>query len=362
MTAQDLSGAPIPRPHHAALPYLPELDFLRAIAVLGVLYAHVWTESSVLGTLGVKLFFVLSGFLITDILLGLRQSDCALATPLPRLVNFFIRRALRIWPAYYLLLGLLIIANFQNIRDVAGWHLMFASNILFAVRNEHLPWATSPWWSLSVEEQFYLLWPAVMLLPPLRAIPWIIGLLIYAGILFEFGVFHSGYTGLGAYYLPPAAFLALGTGALLSFLRFRHGSIPTIVERMGWAALPLVVLLTVTSRIDWTWGVLSVVSMAAMVTWGARGGSVWARRITRSPPMLWIGRRSYGIYLYHVPLLAIWFSFIPEEHFLHPRGPLLFAAGLATSLAVAGLSWAIVEGPANRLKRLFPYRSQKPTA
>ena len=53
MTAQDISGAPIPRQNHAALPYLPELDFLRAIAVLGVLYAHFWTESSVLGTLGV---------------------------------------------------------------------------------------------------------------------------------------------------------------------------------------------------------------------------------------------------------------------------------------------------------------------
>jgi peptidoglycan/LPS O-acetylase OafA/YrhL len=184
--------------------YSPQLDALRAFAVAGVLYSHFWQEESGAGHLGVRLFFVLSGFLITGILLSLRPTATSGGTALRGLSIFYVRRAIRIWPAYFLLLGTAISLNLQNIRDTALWHALFASNILFSLRNEYVPWVTAPWWSLSVEEQFYLVWPFLMLLPPKRALPWVAGGAVLAALAFQYLMRESG--SLAASFLPPASF------------------------------------------------------------------------------------------------------------------------------------------------------------
>src|SRR4028118_400724 len=110
--------------------YRPQLDALRGIAIVGVLESHFLSDGAT-GPLGVRLFFVLSGFLITNILLTIRLEGSVSGGTMRLMRNFLIRRALRIWPAYYLLITLLLITNAQDFRSVAVWHALFASNILF---------------------------------------------------------------------------------------------------------------------------------------------------------------------------------------------------------------------------------------
>ena len=111
--------------------YSDQLDALRAIALLAVLYSHFWDSDSIYGHLGVRLFFVISGFLITGILLRSRSMiEAGAATTGLAIGHFLARRALRIFPAYYLLMLALAAVNAQNISSVLPWHLLYASNIL----------------------------------------------------------------------------------------------------------------------------------------------------------------------------------------------------------------------------------------
>src|SRR4051794_35296056 len=123
-----------------------------------------------IGHLGVFLFFVISGYLITGILLRGRQRIVAGDGSRGQLLrSFYIRRTLRIWPAFYAVLAIAWLCDLTGLRDTIWWHATFTSNILFYIKNEWLPWPTAHLWSLSVEEQFYLLWPLLILSVPERA-------------------------------------------------------------------------------------------------------------------------------------------------------------------------------------------------
>ena len=136
-------------------------DGLRALAVLAVIQHHfgIKAVNDVLAPGGpaVQLFFVLSGYLITGILLDAReQADRGAA-----LTTFYIRRALRIFPAYYVALTLAASLN-VNVYDAWPWHAAYLSNVRIALDGKW-PGPVSHFWSLSVEEQFYLLWPMIVL-------------------------------------------------------------------------------------------------------------------------------------------------------------------------------------------------------
>lgn len=345
----------------ARLGYRPDLDALRALAILGVLYTHFWNEAAPTGTLGVILFFGLSGFLITDILLSVRNRTEASGAPrLPALRNFFIRRALRLWPAYFLVLGLAVAFNFQNVRPVAGWHLFFLSNVLFSIRNDFVPWSMAAWWSLSLEEQFYLIWPALVCLPPRKWLGTLVTALMVLGAVWHFAMDRIGDAGLAAYFLPPAAFIPLGGGAALALLREKFGSIPRWVEWAGLAMLPLLGILLVTQWADWVLETLIALPLLALVAWGVREkrGNGPFLKLIRSRPVLWVGRVSYGIYLYHlfvktgIAALGPWLPAIAQP------GPGMFVAGSLLTIALASLSWVLLEAPCNRLKRRFPYAAR----
>lgn len=341
------------------LGYRPGLDLLRAIAVLGVLYSHCWDEHSAWGQLGVRLFFVLSGFLITDILLEVREEfEKRPAARFTLLRNFIIRRSLRIWPAYFLVLGVALLLNFQGVRAVAGWHLLFLSNVLFSLRNEHLPWVMAAWWSLSVEEQFYLFWPSLVCFAPRRWLPWLIVSVIYLGVVWQLSMAYFSIQALGAYYLPPAAFEALGAGAGLALLRRLQGSIPSAIEYVGWLVMPLVIFLTTVGWTDWTWATLNVLPMISLVLFGLRTNVGLQVRWFSLPRrfLLWIGRVSYGVYLYHLFIFAMLYKSSLGVPQLEHRGPVLFSSVTLITILVASTSWVLVEGPLNALKRYFPYR------
>ena len=145
--------------------YRPQLDGLRAVAVLAVAWSH-WERPYQFGIpfgAGVHLFYVLSGFLITGILLEVRQQHQRGAA----LRTFYIRRALRIFPAFYLTLAFAWWAEVPPLRETLAWHATYLSNAQI-VLTETWPGAISHFWSLAVEEQFYLLWPWLIVFVPER--------------------------------------------------------------------------------------------------------------------------------------------------------------------------------------------------
>src|SRR5687767_3884044 len=197
--------------------YVRKIDAMRAFAVLMVVMSHWVPKTSKLipfGEIGVDIFFVISGFLITRILLTEKvkaiQEDKGLSTVLK---NFISRRALRIFPIYYL--SLFIFWWFQDyesysIRENIAYYVSYTSNILFFLQNAWDGYL-APLWSLAVEEQFYLVWPLLVVLIPQKHALKIIILSIITGLVFPY-FFQQEMTKV----LTPACMNALGSGALLA--------------------------------------------------------------------------------------------------------------------------------------------------
>lgn len=338
--------------------YSPQIDTLRAFAVGGVLYSHYWVSDSHWGHWGVRLFFVLSGYLITAILLSARDGGGSLWHVWK---SFYIRRALRIFPAYYALLaaGLLIS---PEVREVIAWHALYGSNLLFAVTNDWGYWPLAHLWSLSVEEQFYVAWPFIVLLAPRRALaPLLIGL-IASAVLFRLAISDQP-EGPIKYVLPPAAFDALGAGGLLAVLE-RYGRLGTgalwLASAGAIGALAAVFWLSghgysATGYFVLTDFLLVLPMAAAVIACRLRLGGAWALLFEARIPR-YLGRISYGIYLYHFPVLALLFEAFELAGLAPPaEGPLrFFVAGTAT-VCIAALSWRQVERPALQARSAFAY-------
>jgi peptidoglycan/LPS O-acetylase OafA/YrhL len=172
--------------------YLPQLDGLRAFAVFAVMLHHFLPLNRVLpedfvtlGSLGVRLFFVLSGFLITGILLRCRQRASDGETkPSQQLRRFYVRRFLRIFPVYYVTLGIVALLNLPTVRESFFWHVAYLSNFLFSFLGR-FEGPLSHFWSLAVEEQFYLLWPWLIVFAPRRFLHGIILMTVISAPVFR---------------------------------------------------------------------------------------------------------------------------------------------------------------------------------
>ena len=299
--------------------YRPQFDSLRGLAVACVLFSHFWFPISCLGTLGVLVFFVLSGFLITSILLEH-----------PGLGAFYKRRALRLLPAFYIAVLSAIALNLPGMRDTWPWHVFQATNIYFAVQgNWSGPWMTAHLWSLNVEEQFYAIWPLILKLPR-RWLPW-----AFAGVALLAPIYRNVAPGFWSDITPMASFDALGAGALLVLF-------PRRVVYLGFAAGPLV-LSGLLWPADWNgFTTLGSVALAAALVLAARNGKLtWIER----PLLIWLGKISYGVYLYHLFVWAI------VQHFTGRFDAAGWQAMLVCSvltIAVATLSYRFIERPLRR--------------
>ena len=154
--------------------YMPHLDGARALAAILVLISHlagdqVWLiPNGEWGRMGVDLFFVLSGFLISQILLRDRDASRSVSDSFASLRVFYIRRSLRIFPIYYLVIGLAVIAAYEPVTRYLLWHLGYATNVAIHLLPQARFDAVHHFWSLCIEEQFYLIWPCLMLFAPRR--------------------------------------------------------------------------------------------------------------------------------------------------------------------------------------------------
>ena len=325
------------------------------------MYHHFWDVGGY-GHLGVRLFFVLSGFLITTILLDLKEAPSTLPD---KMKIFYARRILRIWPIYYLTLFVAAAWNLDGIGPSITWHLLHVSNIYYMVRGDWVPAVTAHLWSLSVEEQFYLVWPLAIFLTPRRLIlPMFIATTALAVGFRAVVAMWDLNPGFNAYVGTPAAFDALGVGALIAWLRrsgvdfskHRPWLIPVAGAALGGYCLLFVI------NISWLYVALPdfffTIVFACLVIGATIGIGGVAGRLLESSPFVYVGKVSYGVYLYHGFVnYAGYYAFEAMGIVLH-EGPLRFVIMASLSIAIAALSWHLIERPINSLKRLFPYEKR----
>jgi peptidoglycan/LPS O-acetylase OafA/YrhL len=353
--------------------HLDQLDTLRAFAVTAVLIRHFWPELQPgldLGARGVHLFFALSGFLITGILLRSRAlvEDSGRGSGLA-IRRFYIRRFLRIFPIYYLVLAVTWALGVPDVRSGMVWHLAYGSNVLFAIQNRW-PQTTSHLWSLSVEEQFYLIWPLLMFLVPRRQLGTAVLAFIFAGPLFRMAGYFAGLNWIALQVLLPASFDSLGVGAWLAWVYTMPAeAIPSYrrqLDRAALLAIPLVLVTWLEGATGWwppadwlrlglensAWAVLG----AWVIDRAARGVGGAAGRVLSFRPLVYLGRISYGVYLIHLFVPDLLYRLTSVAGLPYPSNyAVAFLIFSAVSVALAAISWRFYEAPINRLKRRFPY-------
>lgn len=362
------------KPSVARLGHMPQLDTLRTFAVMLVVVYHWFPTGEGInrlpnGTIGVMVFFVISGFLISRILLENRNRiGAGQATLGPLYRNFFVRRALRIFPLYYLVITFVFVRLPQasDIDEHPLYYYLYGYNILLHQTGN---WADllSPFWTLGVEEQLYLVWPWVVFLTPKASFRWVIVGLIATGILFRgYGYAQGDLDGV----LTPASFDAFGLGALWAYIvTDRPDEVPTFLNRLAVAALMALLgfgsllllpgdhlLVVLFQRLFISVLSLQVISRASSGI-GGLAGSVLNNR-----SLQYIGRISYGIYVFHmlvpgyaVPLLLRMTQRLGVTLTLGYWSHRLVS--LVVLLALASLSWYILEKPINELKRYFSYKN-----
>lgn len=359
---------------------MPQLDSLRTIAV-GLVILHHWYPTGVginrlpNGTIGVMIFFVISGFLITRILLQARQRvDDNRAALWATYRTFFIRRALRIFPLYYLVITVFYIGlpSIQQLSpDVQSdiqqhplYYYLYGYNILLH-QTGHWADILSPFWTLGVEEQLYLIWPWFVLLVPKRLLGWLPVGLVAVGLLSRiWGYFHGDIEGL----LMPGSADAFGLGAIWAWLttarpaqadafrkRLPYGALLALLAFAGLQLLPGDNLLTVVFMRFLVSVMALYVIAGASRGFGGIGGIILNNSILQ-----YVGRISYGVYVFHmiVPgvLMKLVYRVMNRLHLptdFSPNFHRLFA--LLAVIAVASASYYVLEKPINNLKKRISY-------
>jgi peptidoglycan/LPS O-acetylase OafA/YrhL len=355
------------------LGYLPALDGLRGVAILMVMAIHAAPRPACAtgGFIGVDIFFTLSGFLITILLLEEWDRLGSI-----RLKHFYVRRILRLLPALaaVLLVTCLITCLFRSRWETLGT-LRSALSILLYHFNWRLVFHPGPHalslihlWSLSVEEQFYFLWPMILLaLLKFRVRPpWILAL-VFLGIVASAcwrAVQWQEELGIGRAYLCTDTHAdGLLTGCLAGMLVFwklvpKRTPFLALLRRGAWAAIGLLGCHFVAASHEvgdyMYYGGFSLVSLAAAVILIAvvKSPPPLLTAILESPLLVWMGRISYALYLWH--FLVIWwlFPFLVATPMFHPESHpfrcVLVEAGI--SLAVAAMSYYGIERPVLKWK------------
>ena len=325
-----------------------QIDGLRALAMISVLYIHFWHRDPIAENLRVSLFFVVSGFLITHILYTAKEHGGQI-----HVFNFYIRRMLRLFPA----LGILIITAFafdmDGFRQSVWWHLLQLSNVKFAISEEITPWITGHLWSLNVLEQFYLIYPIVILLLPLRKIfSVVMGIAVASVVLRNHGDL-LGIQGWFRYMVFAADPIAAGA---FFYLLQREPKIRRYMR--SWSALGVSLLFLISPYLigqgfggTETYRLLSQPALAAIVVGAFHGyqgpvGFALGCKVARFTSKL-----SYGIYIYHLPIWWLTAEVYPP---ILNLGPVAFLVVSSLTCAVAAMSWHVLEEPIARLKSRFP--------
>jgi peptidoglycan/LPS O-acetylase OafA/YrhL len=310
--------------------YRPDIDGLRAISIILVMAFHAFPKVVSAGFVGVDVFFVISGFLITGII----------AKPGFSFADFYLRRVRRLFPALALVLAATMVAGwffltpreYENLGRQAVASALFMPNLLFWSEVDYFDSAASAkpllhLWSLGVEEQFYLLWPIVFLALGRRA-RW--GLALISAASLSLYLWSLKADGSAAFYSPLCRAWELGCGGLLAISNYR------LRKRAGLAAGAAIATLFGISFPADEWHVAPIVAVACAVVLIVSEPS----RLLGGKAAVYVGRMSYPLYLWHWPFFS--FLFIASNR--SPSTAPAFAA-LAATFVLAAMTHKWVEAP-----------------
>ncbi|MDR6453086.1 acyltransferase family protein [Variovorax paradoxus] len=342
--------------------YRPEIDGLRAIAVLSVVGFHAFPTILPGGFVGVDIFFVISGYIITRLLSAEWES-----TGLIDISAFYARRIRRIFPMLVVVIACTLVASSFLLRGIgeveavgrsAAASLLFAGNLYFQAQTggyfdpitERLPLLHL--WSLGVEEQFYLLWP-IFLVQVMRRRPGqvfeFVATCAACSFLFAFGL--SIYSPNAAFYQMPARFWELAGGGLIA-LSYGNRSAPKPLFLIAGVGFVIVAVVLPTLQLGRASVPLATIGAGMLLYSIHRSDSLGLVGATlRSKPFLFFGKISYSLYLWHWPLLAL-------ARALYPDQTSLLVRALLCTVAV-GLAWAsfrLVESPLRHPSPTTPNR------
>lgn len=368
--------------------FVPALDGLRGIAILLVVLSHatlyrpeegvdsVIAALPLFGWVGVDLFFVLSGFLITGILIDSRDSSSYYST-------FYARRALRIFPLYYLVLAvaLLLLPMLPELHRVivgpypvppqAPYWLYF-TNFSIVDRGMVHGWLDVAW-SLAIEEQFYIVWAVVVLLMPPRYFGWLCLAILLIEPIARTVALNSGVRPESVYVLTWFRLDGLSMGALLAWLQ-RRGQLPSPSKATRVAAAVTaggLLLIIFEAGDSWWWNPrmqqvgysLTALGGAFMLISALRERQGWWSWLLTMGWLRAFGKYSYCLYLTHLPVMRLVREYVFEPREFNHLFPtpwlaqlIFYLLAIAPAFLLARISWAVFEEPILRLKAKFPYQ------
>ncbi len=342
--------------------YQPQMDGLRAVAIFLILVHHFhgpFHEFYEFGPLGVRFFFVLSAFLVTRGFLK-AKARCASGktTATGEFIEFEKRRMIRIVPPYYVFLAIGALLAIVPVRETLAWTVPFLTNFYMAHLGDFPP-VISHFWYLAVQEQIYLVWPwLILLVPAARLRPMFVGLIVLT-VAFRLGCIVTGASEFVRWFNPVGSLDSFALGGILACLSVAN---PWLLERSSirlwtgilalgaiWTghflrSLPLENLWSIGSE---TLEALGIAWIVACSVGGFRG---LPGKFLASPPLVYLGKISYGIYVYHV-LISVLFDSFSASHGVALSLNLRFSILTVLTVLAAAISWHFLEAPLTKIRQ-----------
>lgn len=335
----------------SSLVYRRDIDGLRAVAVIAVVLFHFGVPGFSGGFVGVDVFFVISGYLITSIIWRQREAGRF------SFVEFWARRARRILPALFVLLMAVLVAgwflmapkDYEELGRSVRYQVMFASNLLFMRQEGYFDAASDlkpllHTWSLAVEEQFYIVFPLILTLLSSRFRHWRMALFSLLLISFGLSVWAVAHHPEKAFFLLPMRAWELLAGAMLAIApEPKKPLTPAAAQCFSLLGLALILVAVFgydkSTPFPGAAALLPVVGVVALI-WANEHHRTWVGQVLSTRVMVGLGLISYSWYLWHWPVF-VFGSYASVDDF----GPVLTAALIALTLILGYLSWRFVETP-----------------
>lgn len=361
--------------------YIKGLDTLRAFAVCFVIIAHwgphkfrsdiltfFFTKILPNGIFGVDLFFVLSGYLITSILINAKENS-PLEDRIGIIKTFYFRRTLRTFPIYFLLVLFVCVFNDEFVRSNILYFLTYTSN--FLAFKTKIWFSISHTWSLAVEEQFYLVWPWIIFFSPKKHLLKIIIFCCMLGITSS--IIFQQYYGSFFFILPLPCITALSIGALYAYSQSDTGFNKKVISIL-LALLPFGIVLFFVQQFGYKLPFIrvanSIISINLLIYITNERYNAITEFILNNRFFNYVGKISYGLYLYHAILPHYYYQFInylnQSMNFsdytikILTYPPPSYIIQLALLFIISHISYTYIEVKILKFKRHFVYARQKP--